>query len=334
MRTVNLTATAGYLPERWMSSAEISDVSGIPEEILIDRFGLKGKHIASEDEHVSDMSVAAAERLIEEQGIDPTTLDAVVYFGSSHKDYQVWQAAPFIADRIGAAKAFALELDYTSCGSPVAVRVVRDLIRAEPEITRIIAVAASRESYLLDYQNERSRFMYNFGDGAVAALFEGGSTGPEVLGAEMITDGSFSLDVKVPAGGSVEPASPTSLENRRHYLDVPDPMSMKQRLDPVSLANFVGVAEEAARKSGVGLDDIALLCGIHMKRSMHEGICEALGIPVASAMYLDDTGHMSGVDPLFGLDRAARTGQIESGQVALLLAAGTGYTWAAACVRW
>jgi 3-oxoacyl-[acyl-carrier-protein] synthase-3 len=51
-------------------------------------------------------------------------------------------------------------------------------------------------------------------------------------------------------------------------------------------------------------------------------------------MYLDDTGHMSGVDPLFGLDRAARTGQIESGQVALLLAAGTGYTWAAACVRW
>lgn len=334
MRSVGITATAAYLPERWMTAAELSELSGIPEHILIDRFGLRGKHIAAPDEHVSDMAVTAARTLLEEQGIDPASIDAVVYFGSTYKDYQVWQAAPHIAARLGIDSGFTLELDYMSCGSPVAVRVVRDMLRAEPDLGRVLAVAASRESYLLDYGNERARFMFNFGDGAVAALFEGDSDHHEVLGTHMITDGTFSLDVKVPAGGSVEPASQATLAGRRHFLDVPDPLSMKQRLDPVSLPNFVSAAEATMAASGASLEQVALLCGIHMKRSMHEEICRALGVPPERAVYLDDTGHMSGVDPLLGLDRAVRDGRVSEGDLVLLLAAGTGYTWAGACVRW
>jgi len=140
--------------------------------------------------------------------------------------------------------------------------------------------------------------------------------------------------VKVPAGGSAEPASERTVAERRHFLDVPDPLSMKERLDPVTLPNFVAAAREAVTRSGADLDDVALLCGIHMKRSMHEQVCSALGVPLDRAVYLDDTGHMSGVDPLFGLDRAAREGRLEPGDLVLLLAAGTGYTWAAACIRW
>lgn len=56
--------------------------------------------------------------------------------------------------------------------------------------------------------------------------------------------------------------------------------------------------------------------------------------PRSRAVYLEDTGHMSGVDPLLALDRAARAGRLRPGDLVLLLAAGTGYTWAAACLRW
>lgn len=334
MRTVGITALASYLPGRWMPAAEISDLSGIPEEVLVQRFGLTGKHIAGPDEHVSDMSVAAGGRLLAESKIDPNSIDAVVYFGSTWKDHSVWQAAPWIAHRLGATRAFALELDYVSCGSPVAVRVVRNMLRAEPRLKRVLAVAASRESHLLDYTNERSRFMFNFGDGAVAALFEGGAENNVVLGAHMISDGSFSLDVTVPAGGSVEPASVDSVTGRRHYLDVPDPASMKDRLDPVTLPRFEQVATAALAESGLSLADVDLVCGIHMKRSAHRAMLEALDKTESQAIYLDDTGHMSGVDPLLALDRAARDGRVSDGDLVLLIAAGTGYTWAAACVRW
>ena len=71
-----------------------------------------------------------------------------------------------------------------------------------------------------------------------------------------------------------------------------------------------------------------------MKRSMHEAIAAALGVPLERASYLDDTGHMSGIDPLLALDRAVRAGDVGEGDLVLLLAAGTGYTWAASTVRW
>ena len=71
-----------------------------------------------------------------------------------------------------------------------------------------------------------------------------------------------------------------------------------------------------------------------MKRSMHRALCQALGVDEGRAAYLDDTGHMSGVDPLLALDRATRAGRLAAGDLVLLLAAGTGYTWAASAVRW
>ena len=333
MTRVSLAATAAYLPENWMSAAEVSARSGIPEQVIVEKFGLRGKHIAAEDEHVSDLSVRAAEALLEEAAIDPEEIDVVMYYGSMWKDYAVWQAAPWIAHRIGASRAYAVEYDNVSCGTPVALRIARDMLLAEDELRNVLVVAACRESYLLDYGNERSRFMFNFGDGAVAGLLTRDAP-HELLGCHALTDGSFALQVKVPAGGSVEPASHASVDGRRHFLDVADPSSMKNGLDEVSLANFVKAAEGAVARSGATIGDISYLCGIHMKRSMHEQIVTALGLDASRAAYLDDTGHMSGVDPLLGLDRAVRNGDIADGDLVLLLAAGTGYTWAANAVRW
>jgi 3-oxoacyl-[acyl-carrier-protein] synthase III len=326
--SVSLAATAGYLPDRWMTAAEVGARSGIPENVVIEKFGLRGKHIAAEDEHVSDLSVRAADSLLVESGVDPEQIDVVMYFGSMWKDYGVWQAAPWIAHRIGASRAYAVEYDNVSCGTPVALRLARDMLLAEDELHTVLIVAACRESYLLDYSNERSRFMFNFGDGAVAGLLVKDGGRNEVLGCHGITDGSFSLQVKVPSGGSVSP------NGGYRFLDVADPAAMKDGLDKVSLKNFVAAARGAVERSGASLAEVGYLCGIHMKPSMHRALLEELGLDQSRAAYLNDTGHMSGVDPLFALDRAARAGALTKGELVLLLAAGTGYTWAASVIRW
>jgi 3-oxoacyl-[acyl-carrier-protein] synthase III len=331
MTSVGLAATAAYLPERWMTAAEIAEASDIPEPVIVEKFGLRGKHIAADGEHVSDMAVEAASRLLGQHDLDPRDIDVVIYYGSLWKDYPVWQAAPWIAHRLGCHDAYALEYANVSCGTPVALRLARNFLVAEPELRNVLLVAACRESYLLDYANERSRFMFNFGDGAVAGLLTR-DAGHRLRGHSAITDGSFSLQVKVPAGGSVEPASVASVEARRHFLDVADPAQMKGGLDEVSLPNFVATARRALQSCGASHEDVAYLCNIHMKRSMHEAIVKELGSPAAS--YLDDTGHMSGVDPLLALDRAARGGELAEGDLVLLLAAGTGYTWAASVIEW
>lgn len=334
MTRIGIDATAHYLPERWMTAADMSILSHIPEEIITEKFGLRGKHIAAGDEHASQLAAKAGLRLLQELSLDPESIDAVIYFGSTWKDYPVWQAAPKIAEALGCRNAFALELDYVSCGSPVALRVARDLMLAEQALQSVLLVAGSRESYLIDYENPESRFTYNFGDGAVAALLTRDGGRNEVLASHMITDGSYSHHVKVPAGGSVEPSSGESVEHKRHLLTVEDAAGMKKRLDQVTLPNFVRAAEEACKRSGLTLADVDYLCGIHMKRSMHEELVQTLGLDIERAAYLDDTGHMSGVDPMLALDRAATRGDVHDGDIVLLLAAGTGYTWAATLIRW
>jgi 3-oxoacyl-[acyl-carrier-protein] synthase-3 len=311
-----------------MTAAEVAERSGIPEQVIVEKFGLRGKHIAADDEHVSDLSVAAGERLFDEADFDPADVDVVMYYGSTWKDYSVWQAAPWIAHRLGCVNAFAIEFDNVSHGTSIALRVARNMLRAEPELRNVLLVAACRESYLLDYGNERSRFMFSFGDGAVAGLLVGDGDRNEVLGAHAITDGSYSLQVKVPAGGSV------NANGGYRFLDVADPAAMKGGLDDVSLPNFVAAARGAVERSGARLEEVAFVCPLHTKRSMFLALLSELGLREDQAVYLDDTGHMSGVDPLLGLDRAARGGRLKDGDLILLLSAGTGYTWAAAVVRW
>jgi 3-oxoacyl-[acyl-carrier-protein] synthase-3 len=326
--SVSLAAVASYLPARWMTAAEIADATGIPEQVVVEKFGLRGKHIAAPDEHVSDMAVTVGEQLLSETGFDPEEVDVVLYFGSMWKDYPVWQAGPEIAHRLGCAAAYAVEYANVSYGAPAALRVARDMLAAEADLGAVLAVGASRESYLLDYANERARFMINFGDGAAAAMLVKDGGANEVLGSHGITDGSLSRHVKVPSGGSVDPAG------CERSLDVADQAAMKERLDEVSLPNFVRAAEGALARSGATLADVDYLCGIHMKRSMHEALLEGLGLDPERAAYLDDAGHMSGVDPLLALDRASASGGLADGDLVLLLAAGTGYTWAASVVRW
>ena len=133
---IALAATAAYLPERWLTAAEIGAASGIPEQVIVEKFGLRGKHVAAADEHVSDMAVSAAARLLEERELDPADVDVVLYYGSMWTDYPVWQAAPWIAHRLGCANAYALEYANVSCGTPVALRLARNFLLAEPEIGR------------------------------------------------------------------------------------------------------------------------------------------------------------------------------------------------------
>ncbi|HVL82470.1 MAG TPA: 3-oxoacyl-ACP synthase [Actinomycetota bacterium] len=334
MTPVGIRGIAYHRPDGYMTAAEIAGLSGIPEHVLVDRFGLTGKHVSGPDEHVSDMAVSAALDLFARESIDPATIDAVVYFGSYWKDFEVWSASPHIAHRIGARNAFALELINVSAGAPVGLKVVRDMIRSDERLHRVLMVAGCKEGSLLDYSNERARFMFNFGDGGVAVLLERGSRTNEVLESCLITDGRFALDVRVPAGGSVHPASHETVDRRMHHLDVRDPGEMKDALDPITVPNFLHVATEAIERSGRSLDDLRFLVPIHFKRSLHDTLVAKLGLQPEQAWYLHDWGHMSALDPFIGLELAREAGRLTDGDLVCLLAAGTGYTWAASCISW
>ncbi len=336
MTVVGLVDVNAYTPEAFQTAEEISELSGIPAEVIRDKFGLVGKHLAAPDQHVSDLAARAAAPLLAAHSRG-RAIDALIYMGSPHRDFAVWSAAPKVQLLLGNAARGSLAFDVqgVSAGTPMSMQVAKGLICANPAIDQVLLAGGSREHELIDYQNPRSRFMFNFGAGGAAALLRRNHPENLVLETAGLTDGRFADDVMVPAGGSREPASLESVRERRHYLDVRDPAAMKEGLDPISASNFVRVTREAVERSGFGVPDVALVCILHTKRSLFCQVLDGLGLPESRAMYLSDYGHMSAIDPLVGLWRAHhQQHRLKDGDVVVLLSAGTGYSWAATVVRW
>ncbi|QKG93612.1 beta-ketoacyl-ACP synthase [Halorubrum salinarum] len=356
--TVGITGLGTYVPDDTVTGEAIAAESGIPEEVVVEKMGVREKRVCPPGgDHATDMSVKAAEAALADAGVDPTDLDVVVYHGSEYKDHVVWSAAAAITDRIGATNAYATE-SYTLCaGAPIALRQVTAQLETEP-IDAALLVAASREEDLVDYGNEDSSFMFNFGSGASALVVEaadegedsdatadgdessdaapfGGRARATVHASAAETDGSFADDVVMPAGGSKRPPSEETVREGLHTLDVPDPEGMKERLGPVSLPAYLSVADEALERSGFERDDLDYVALTHMKRSFHERVLDELGLdPASDGYYLDEYGHVQSVDQALALEAGVETGRLEPGDLVCLLAAGTGYTWSATVLRW
>jgi 3-oxoacyl-[acyl-carrier-protein] synthase-3 len=336
---VGLTGYDYYVPENVVTGEEIAEQSGIPVDVVTEKMGLVEKHVCPpDDDHATDMSVKAARGALDDADIDPAELDLVLYHGSEFKDYVVWSAAANVAERLGTENAYATE-SYTLCaGAPIALRQVRSQLLAG-DIKSALLVTVSREEDLIDYSNQDSSFMFNFGSGAAAAVVERSPdenrTRAWVRESDAITDGSFSEDVVMPAGGSIAPPTHGTVEANQHTLDVPDPDDMKERLGDVSLDNYLSVAESAVEQSGYEMDAIDFVAVTHMKRSFHDILLDQLGLDSDSdGYYLDEYGHMQSVDQYVALEEARQIGRIESGDTVLFLAAGTGYTWSATVLDW
>lgn len=329
---VGIVGLSTYFPVGYQTSRDIAEATGIPQDVIEQRFGLRGKHIAAPDEHVSDMAVKAARPLL--AAVDPSRIGAVVYFGSAHKDYYLWACAPKIQHCLGLEHAFTMEMMATSGCGPVALKVARDMLTADDTLQAILLVGACRESYVIDYRNQRARFAFNFADGAAAALLQRGGDGHSVLSSAIITDGSFADDVFVPAGGSVNPASYETVDRQMHFLDVSDPERMRARLEPVSLDRFVEVVRRAVERSGLSLADINFLAPLHTKRSLHRALLNAVGLDERHTFYLEEFGHMSAIDPFVVMSEADRRGRLRPGDLVVALSGGTGYSWAATAIRW
>lgn len=335
--SVGITGFGTYVPDQTITGVEIADRSGIPEAVVVEKMGIEEKHVCPPDgDHAADMGETAAVRAIKAAGIEVTEIDLVLYHGSEFKDYVVWSAAAEIAHRIGATNAYANEMYGLCAGAPLALKQATAQIRAG-DIDTALLVSASREEDLVDYTDEDASFMFNFGSGGSALVLEadpGDRARATVYESGAITDGSFAQDVIMPAGGSINPPSEQTLADDLHHLTVRDPDDMKERLDPVTLSNFLGVAEESMTASGYELTDLDFVALTHMKRSFYEDLVDELGVGTEGSYYLSEFGHVQSVDQLLAVEKALETDRLHPGDVLLFLAAGTGYTWAATTLEW
>ncbi|MCX7568842.1 3-oxoacyl-ACP synthase [Tumebacillus sp. DT12] len=331
---IGIVSTGVYLPSTYQTSREISEQSGIPQEIIETKMGFSRKTIPGPDDHTCQMGIWAAQRAIEKGGIDPATIDLVIYVGEEHKEYPLWTAGIKLQQEVGALNAWAFDVQQR-CGTMVmALKVAKDMMIADPEIQTVLLAGGYRNSDFIDYTNPRTRFMYNLAAGGAAVILKKGHEENVLLGSHIITDGSFSEDVAVVAGGTKHPISAEAIEKRLNYLDVMDPEGMKQRLEQKSMDNFIKVMEKALAKSGLTHDDIDYLSILHMKRSAHDYVLRHFGLNEEQSVYLSEYGHIGQIDQILSLELGLENGRIKDGDRIVMVSAGIGYAWDACVVQW
>ncbi|MGI9952792.1 3-oxoacyl-ACP synthase [Moorellaceae bacterium AZ2] len=331
---IGIRSTGVYLPDRYMTSADVARESGIPEEVVEKKLGFRRKPVPGPDDHTIEMGIRAARRALEKGGIDPREIDLVIYIGEEYKEHPLQTGAIKLQGGIGAERAWGFDVQLR-CGTTVmALKVARDMMLADESLNTVLLAGGYRNVDFIDYKNPRVRFMYNLGAGGAALVLQKNYGRNEVLASKIITDPSLADMVGVTAGGTRVPMTPEALAQGLYTLDVFDPEGMKNRLEEVSMPNFLQVIREAVAASGYKVEDIGYLCLLHMKRSAHEYILSELGLKPEQSIYLEDFGHIGQLDQILSLELALEQGRVKDGDLVVMVSAGIGYAWAATAIKW
>lgn len=331
---VGIVAAGAYVPSSFITSAEIAQRTGIPEDIIRTKFGLNRKPIPGPDDHTNAMALWAAQDALSHSSIKPDDIDVVLCTTEEWKEYPLWTAGIKLAYDLGATRAWAIDVQMRCATTMATMKIAKAMMLSDPDINTILIAGGYRNGDFVDFANPRSRFLIDLSCGGGALLLQKHYPRNHVLESVVKVDGSFSLDVIVPVGGTKHPLSPEVLATHEYRLDVPDPEGMKERLDKLSMENFVGVVDEALAKSGFTRKDIGYLNILHMKRSAFDYVLRELGVKEEQSFYLSDYGHIGQQDQALSIKKGLELGRLRDGMVMVMVAAGIGYAWSASVVTW
>jgi 3-oxoacyl-[acyl-carrier-protein] synthase-3 len=333
--SVGIVSVGTYVPEPVMTAADIAAASGIDEWVIREKFGITQKHVPGPDDHTNAMAIWAAQDCLSRSEIPADEIDVVLCTTEEWKEYLLWTAGIKLAQEIGATRAWAIDVQMR-CGTTIAaLKMAKDMMLADPDVNTVLIAGGYRNGDLIDYRNPRTSFMYNLGAGAGALLLRKGWPKNHVLGSHLMTDGAMSEHVIVPASGTKQFPTDEARAKGLFFLDLVEPEAMKNRLNAVSMDNWMHCIDEALRKSG-GLtrEDVRFLNVLHMKPSAHKDMLQRLGLREEQSVYLSEYGHIGQQDAMFSIMEGLKQGRLKDGDVMAIVAAGIGYAWGAACVRW
>jgi len=151
---------------------------------------------------------------------------------------------------------------------------------------------------------------------------------------KVMSDGSLARDAGVKYGGCKNPISCDNIDQAQKSLTIFNPEHMKERLNEISMDNWMQCIDKSFEKAGIEKDDLGYLAVLHFKRSMHNYMLDLLNIEKDQSTYLSHYGHIGQIDQILSLRLGLEDNKIEDGTVVSMIAAGIGYAWAANVVKW
>lgn len=325
MKSIRIAGTGRSLPQKVLTNHDLEKMVDTSSEWIVERTGIRERRIADEATATSDLVAGALVKACAQAGLEPAELDAIVV-ATSTPDTVYPATACWVQKKLGIAGMPAFDIAAGCSGFLFALQVAADMIEAGTAKT--VAVAGGEVMSKVVNWHDRATCVL-FGDGAGAAVLTPGDGRSGILASDWGCDGSLAPLLYQPAGGTRLPTSRETLEKMAHTVHMEGNQVFKHAVRAMG-----GSAMKALRDAGVSADEVKLLIPHQANMRIMEATRERTGIP-AEKMYdvLCKYGNISAATIPVALDEAREEGRVREGDIVLLTAFGTGFTWAAALLR-
>jgi len=316
------------VPPGVLTNADLTRMLDTSDEWIVERTGIRERHIATADQSVAMLSCEASEKALERAGLTAKDLDAIV-LGTASPDRLLPSTACDLQALLGADNAVAFDIAAACPGFVFATTVAEGLI-ASGQSKNVLVVGAEKLSTITDFQDRSTAIL--FGDGAGAAIVRKstGSSGRGILSTFIKSDGRLAPLLYRPGGGSSDPISEKVVCNRSHYMK----MAGREVFKAAVLA-MAEACDEALERAGVTADDIDLLIPHQANIRIIEATAKHAGMSMNKVMVnVDRYGNTSSASIPLALDQAIAEGRVKQGSLLLLVAFGAGFTWGSTVIRW
>ena len=341
MTSMGIVSTGTYFPDTYVTAKDIAGESGLPEWVVREKLGIERKFVADPKVHPNEMAVRAAKKAIAKAGIDPMEIDVVLGTTEEWREYLLWTTAIDIAYEVGAKNAWGIDV-HTRCATTIAaMQLARGLMADDPSINTVLIAGGYATSHFIDHTDLNTSFLFNIGAGAGAIILKRDWPENQVLGMHLIADGSMSRHVIVPASGTINHPSDDAVNKGDFKFRLVEPEAMKNRLGEVSIKNWLTCTDVALEKSGLKSDgnaytrsDIDFFNMSLVKPSGHREMLEHLGLSEEQSVYMSSVGHIGEQDAIINIEAGIEQERLKPGDTMAIIAAGIGYVWAGAIVKW
>lgn len=333
---VGIVGTGIYIPENRMTAKEISDATkGIwAEDAVIQKLGIVEKTVPGEQDGTQEMGVFAGMDALKNTGINPKDIDLLLCVGEEWKEYPLTTSGIYIQEKIGATNAWAIDLQQRCCTTVAAMKIAKDMMMANDDIHTAMIVGGYRNGDFIDFTDKAMSMMYNLSAGGGALILQKNLGKNELLESHIMTDGTMARDAGVEYGGTCNPITKENANVAYKSLRLFNAEHMKERLNEVSMDNWMHCIDQSFVKSKIDKNELGYLAVLHFKRSMYDYMLNLLGLTKEQSIYLENYGHMGQIDQILSLHLGLKAGKIQEGTVIAMIAAGIGYAWAANVIRW
>ena len=327
IKPIVIKGVGSYLPEHVVTNDDLAKVVDTSDEWIRTRTGIGERHLAAEGEACSDLAVRAAQRAIEDAGLESIDIDLLIV-ATVTPDHVTPSSAVFIQSKLGLRSVPSFDINAACSGFLYALETARSLLQNE-RYRHALVIGSEKLSSIVNWKDRGTCVL--FGDGAGAfVLGNGASDLPAVTDGLAGADGSAANLLYVPAGGSAQPASKETVEKHLHTVT----MNGKE-LFKAAVRHMAEATEELLKRNGLTIDDIAWFVPHQANIRIVQTLAQQLNVPMERFVCnIEHTGNTSAASIPIAFAQAKAERRFHKDDRIVLTAFGAGLTWAATLVEW